>query len=51
MLRNGISHDTFGMLSFLRLLGLRIDGRMSCFFSVIGTHNILMNTRKKQSLF
>jgi hypothetical protein len=26
MLRNGISHDTFGMLSFLRLLGLRIDG-------------------------
>ena len=28
MLRNGILQDSFGMLSFLRLIGLRIDGRM-----------------------
>jgi len=26
MLRNGILQDTFGMSSFLRLIGLRIDG-------------------------
>jgi hypothetical protein len=26
MLRNSISQDTFGMVSFLRLIGLRIDG-------------------------
>jgi hypothetical protein len=26
MLRNCILQDTFGMLSFLRLIGLRIDG-------------------------
>ena len=26
MLRNGILQDTFGVLSFLRLIGLRIDG-------------------------
>jgi len=26
MLRNGILQDTFGMLSFLRLIGLHIDG-------------------------
>jgi len=28
MLQTEFSHDTFGMLSFLRLIGLRIDGRM-----------------------
>ena len=27
MLRNGILQDSFGMLSFLRLVGLRINGR------------------------
>ena len=32
MLRNGILQDSFGMLSFLRLIGLRIDGRMLGFF-------------------
>jgi hypothetical protein len=26
MLRNGILQDSFGMLSFLKLIGLRIDG-------------------------
>ena len=26
MLRNGILQDTFGMLCFLRLIGLGIDG-------------------------
>jgi hypothetical protein len=31
MLRNGILQDTFGMLSFLRLMGLHIDGKMSNF--------------------
>jgi hypothetical protein len=28
MLRNGILQDSFGMLSFLRLMGLHIDGSM-----------------------
>jgi hypothetical protein len=28
MLRNGILQDSFGMLSFLKLIGLRIDGSM-----------------------
>ena len=28
MLRNGILQDSFGVLSFLRLIGLRLDGRM-----------------------
>ena len=35
MLQTEFSHDTFGMLSFLRLIGLRIDGRMSKLFSTI----------------
>ena len=32
MLRNGILQDTFGMLCFLRLIGLRINGRMLHFW-------------------
>jgi hypothetical protein len=32
MLRNGILQDSFGMLSFLRLIGLPIDGSMLSFF-------------------
>jgi len=46
MLRNGIFQDSFGMLSFLRLIGLRIDGRMLQFFSETAAHNILMRSRK-----
>jgi len=42
MLQTEFSHDTFGMLSFLRLIGLRIDGRMLHFFSLITTHDILI---------
>jgi hypothetical protein len=32
MLRKAFLQDTFGMLDFLRLIGLRIDGRMLGFF-------------------
>ena len=34
MLRNGILQDSFGMLGFFGLIGLRIDGRMSKFLRV-----------------
>ena len=34
MLQTEFSHDTFGMLSFLRLVGLRIDGRMLKFLGM-----------------
>jgi hypothetical protein len=33
--------DTFGMLSFLRLIGLRIDGRMYKFLRMNGVHKML----------
>jgi hypothetical protein len=33
MLRNGILQDSFGMLSFLRLIGLHIDGSSTKFWA------------------
>ena len=41
MLGNGILQDTFGMLSFLRRIGLRINGRMLGFFRDKVSHKIL----------
>jgi hypothetical protein len=40
MLRNGILQDSFGVLSLLRLIGLRIDGRILHFFPKMDTHNM-----------
>jgi hypothetical protein len=40
MLRNGILHDTFGMLSFLRLIGLRIDGSIMGFQDELPTYHM-----------
>ena len=40
MLRNGILQDTFGMLSFLRLIGLRINGSSVEFQGEDGGHNM-----------
>ena len=48
MLRNGIFQDTFGMLGFLRLIGLRIDGSMLNFLPSMETHNILMSKKEYQ---
>jgi len=40
MLRNGILQDSFCMLSFLRLIGLRIDGSMLGFQWADGRYKI-----------
>jgi hypothetical protein len=41
MLQVEFSHDTFGMLSFLRLIGLRINDRMLKFLGMNQAHKIL----------
>ena len=41
MLRNGILQDTFGMSSFLRLIGLPIDGSSVKFLRRNRDHKIL----------
>ena len=46
MLRKEFLQDAFGMLDFLKLIGLRINGSMLQFFSETAAHNILMTTRK-----
>ena len=42
MLRNGILQDTFGMLCFLRLIRLHIDGSMLKFLMGNQNHKMLM---------
>ena len=41
MLRNGILQDTFGMLGFLKLIGLRINGSMLGFFRIKSSYKLL----------
>ena len=51
MLGNGVLQDRFGMLGFLSLIGLRIDGRIIKFLRMNGGHKIWGREKKKQESF